>query len=241
MRRSRSPTPRRRRPRPSRAAGFGARAPIASCRWRIAARSRSGRRSHWRKRRAPIGVRVRSIAADERAAARPLGRGLEQLEGGDGGRIEEHRIAGHEPLDPREVREGLPLRVGEIRERGRPPPAGPPTSSPRRRHRAPLARSGRRAVRGRAAARTTPARRSSPPRRALRPVRAIARRRRAPPRARRAAGAAPPRAARRPRRPAPPPRSRRWRRRRGPRRGRPARDGARAGSCSRPRPGTACR
>ena len=56
--------------------------------------------------------------ADERAAARPLGRGLEQLEGGDGGRVEEHRIAGHEPLDPREVRERLPLRIGEIRERG---------------------------------------------------------------------------------------------------------------------------
>jgi hypothetical protein len=55
---------------------------------------------------------------DERTAARPLGRRLEELEGGDGGRIEEHRIAGHEPLDPREVREGLTLRIGEIRERG---------------------------------------------------------------------------------------------------------------------------
>ena len=58
---SRSMSPTRSSPRrtASRAAGATTSAWTASWRWRIASGSRSGRSSHWRRSRAPIGVRVR--------------------------------------------------------------------------------------------------------------------------------------------------------------------------------------
>ena len=87
---------------------------------------------------------------------------LEQLERGDGGRIEQHRVAGHQPLEPREVAERLALGLRAGTRARPPPPGGPRVMSPTPRRRARGREAGRRASRGRAAARTTTAPRSSP-------------------------------------------------------------------------------
>ena len=58
--------------RPRGAAGSATSAPTASWRRRMASRSSSGRRSHWRSRRAPIGVRVRSSVAKSEPRLDPL-------------------------------------------------------------------------------------------------------------------------------------------------------------------------